>query len=259
MVKQQFLLKVVVTTLVYILLFAAVPVNAQTKAPPVQKYKGFAVVELFTSQGCSSCPPADKALSELIADAKKNNKPVYGISFHVDYWNKHGWKDPYSKMAFTKRQNNYVSAVGNKEVYTPQVFVNGKTAFVGSDKKRLLAETDKELKIDAEVDISVQSKGVTNDTLLLYFTSSKVDRNYSLVMAMVQPSITTKVAKGENTGKTLVHDNVVRAFEIYPLNSPSGTVKFPMRKIAVDKSFSMIVYVQQKQSKHILGATAFDF
>ena len=109
----------------FVLFFLKEKAIAQTEK------NSFVVIELFTSEGCSSCPPADKVLSEVIADARKNNKPIYAMSFHVDYWNRLGWKDPYSDFLFTNRQNNYSDVLGEREVYTPQVFVNGKIYFVG--------------------------------------------------------------------------------------------------------------------------------
>src|SRR5438445_2521237 len=93
------------------------------------------VIELFTSQGCSSCPVADKNLAEIIEKAETNGQQVYGLSFHVDYWNDIGWKDPYSKAEFTERQKKYASIRSFENIYTPQMIVNGETEFVGSDRK----------------------------------------------------------------------------------------------------------------------------
>src|ERR1700743_69163 len=90
--------------------------------------KGIAVIELFTSEGCSSCPPAD----ELVAKIQKENKdkPVYILAYHVDYWDRLGWKDSFSNADFTKRQNSYAKVLRLQSVYTPQIIVNGKTEFV---------------------------------------------------------------------------------------------------------------------------------
>lgn len=221
---------------------------------------GFAVVELFTSQGCSSCPAADKVLSEVINDARKNNKPVYAFSYHVDYWNKYGWKDPYSSMQFTRRQNNYVSALNADEVYTPQVFVNGKTYLLGSDKKKLQTEIDKELKAPVKQTLQISKSTILKaDTLVLNYNTNKADKNYSLVVAVVQRGLTNKIGKGENSGKTLTHDNVVRVFEIFPVDSAKGIVQIPMKKFKAEKNCSLYAYVQQKQSKQILAVTGFDF
>ena len=87
---------------------------------------GFALVELFTSEGCSSCPSADQNLMRLVDEASKKKLPVYALSFHVDYWNRLGWTDPYSSKAFTDRQRTYAQVMKSDRVYTPQMIVNGK-------------------------------------------------------------------------------------------------------------------------------------
>ena len=94
----------------------------------------FAVVELFTSEGCSSCPPADDLLGEIVKDAQKGQQRVYCLSFHVDYWNSLGWRDLYSDPAFSRRQLEYAMAFKSDQIYTPQMVVNGSTGFVGSDR-----------------------------------------------------------------------------------------------------------------------------
>lgn len=235
---------------------------AQKKQPKKKQIEqpGFAIVELFTSQGCNACTAADKILSEVIADARKNKKPVYAMSFHVEYWNKLGWKDPYSSLKFTNRQKNYSSVLGEREVYTPQIFVNGNTPFVGSDKKRLLSEIDKELKISPSVSLKLsRSDSTTTDTLRIDYVSSKTDKNFNLYIALVQRNIVTKVVKGENAGKTLTHDNIVRIFETIPLLSPSGELKISVKMFSLNNNFSIYGFIQQKQTKHILAATGFDF
>ena len=93
------------------------------------------IVELFTSQGCSSCPAADKNLTELLRKAELEGQPVYGLSFHVDYWNYIGWKDPYSSKQFTARQQAYRDHFEAESTYTPQMVVNGTTEFIGSNKR----------------------------------------------------------------------------------------------------------------------------
>ena len=97
-------------------------------------YAPVAVLELFTSQGCSSCPSADKLLTETLAEATKTNRNIIGLSFHVDYWDRLGWKDPFSNHAFTKRQYPYGERFGLNGVYTPQEVVNGQQEFVGSNR-----------------------------------------------------------------------------------------------------------------------------
>ena len=91
--------------------------------------KPFAVVELFTSEGCSSCPPADILLSKTGIKSEKNGDNVFFLAYHVDYWNKGGWKDPFSKYQYTLRQENYSRVLPEKEMYTPQAIINGTNAF----------------------------------------------------------------------------------------------------------------------------------
>ncbi len=232
-------------------------VNAQSV---VDVYKGFALVELFTSQGCSSCPPAEKVLSDVVADATKNNKPVYTLSYHVDYWNKYGWKDPYSSIRFTRRQNNYVSATATDQVYTPQVFVNGNQGFVGSDAKRLTTEIEKGLRSASQQTLQLSQSTITAvDTLVLNYTVTKADANFNLVLAVVEKKVLTKVSKGENSGKVLSHDNVVRLFEVYPLPTTKGMVKLAKNKLKLNNNFSLIAFVQQKQSKNVVCVTSLEF
>ncbi|MEP7169947.1 MAG: DUF1223 domain-containing protein [Bacteroidota bacterium] len=220
----------------------------------------FAVVELFTSEGCNTCPPADKLLSEIIADARKNKKPIYAMEFHVDIWNRLGWKDPYSSFKFTYRQKNYTDALGEMEVYTPQVFINGNKPLVGSDKKRMLSEIDKELKTPSEIILKITKNNLsTADTLLIDYESSKTDKNMNLYVALVQRGLVSKIGKGENSGKTLTHDNVVRVFENTPLITEKGTIKIPVSKFKLYGNFSLYGFVQQKLNKKILAATGFDF
>lgn len=101
-----------------------------------QQPSAVAVVELFTSQGCSSCPPADRVLQAIHENASTNELPVHVLSFHVDYWNHLGWEDPYSSPVCTLRQKRYAVSMGSKRIFTPQMIVNGTVSFVGSDSAR---------------------------------------------------------------------------------------------------------------------------
>ena len=118
--------------------------------------ESFAVVELFTSEGCSSCPPPDALLAEILEDARKDGRRVFCLSFHVDYWNRLGWTDPYSAPAFSRRQQSYAQAFKNDQVYTPQMIVNGTEEFVGSDRHRSRAAIDAALKRPERVQINLR-------------------------------------------------------------------------------------------------------
>ena len=149
-------------------------VNAQSPIAPLGGLgAGFAVVELFTSEGCSSCPPAEAVLSHIMEEATKNHKNIICLEYHVDYWNKIGWKDPFSKNQFTMRQSNYSSVLHQRDLYTPQMIVNGETEFVGSHADEADAAIDAALKTPAVTALEIGLDSTATDTLYLHYTSSK--------------------------------------------------------------------------------------
>lgn len=119
--------------------------------------KGFAVVELFTSEGCSSCPPADVLVAKLQKESA--DKPVYILAFHVDYWNRLGWKDVFSSHEYSSRQYQYSKWL-KSEVYTPQVIVNGRTEFVGSDEKSLGNAIKTGLEKTAKTELTLNNENI---------------------------------------------------------------------------------------------------
>lgn len=128
--------------------------------------KHVAVLELFTSQGCSSCPSADRLL-----DMYSNKENVIALSFHVDYWNRLGWKDPYSSSEYTQRQYKYASSL-NSSVYTPQLVINGENEMVGSDAKRIDNTLKKAWSQDTKSDISIENVSLDNGKATINYTVS---------------------------------------------------------------------------------------
>jgi hypothetical protein len=209
------------------------------------------ILELFTSEGCSSCPPADKLLGQ-IASTRTN---VIPLSFHVDYWNHLGWTDPFSNATFTMRQHEYVERLKLESAYTPELVVNGEYEMVGSDRmevneaiKKASGEVVKVFPVVRNVELSenkIQFK------VELDGNSDKLD----IHAALVQSQARMKVNAGENTGATLTHINVVRVFETqrakneieFKLNWPAGLEK---------NNWQLIVYAQQNDGK-IVGATIY--
>lgn len=164
------------------------------------------VVELFTSQGCSSCPPADAYLAEL---AKRDD--VIALSFHVDYWNYIGWRDPFSSPDATARQRAYGRALRKRYVYTPQIVVDGRAETVGSDRAtvdsliRMAAATPK---IDIEI---VHNADGTADIRLPSAVAGP--KTGELWIGFYDTAIETEIRAGENRGETIVNANVVRAYK----------------------------------------------
>jgi hypothetical protein len=188
--------------------------NDKPAAPAPPDSKGFAVVELFTSEGCSSCPPADKLLADLAADARRKNQPVYFLSFHVDYWNHLGWTDPFSDPAYSQRQRDYAQSFRTQSIYTPQMIVNGRTEFVGSDRaaaqRAIAAALSKPAAatIDLKAAVSPDGKTLTAD-----YCIHGAPAGSKLNLALVESSLKVNVPHGGNAGRTLPHANVVRAFK----------------------------------------------
>ena len=178
----------------------ATPAGAQDAAPPV-------VVELFTSQGCSSCPPADALLGEL-----SKRKDVLALGFHVDYWDYIGWKDPYASKLATKRQRQYADTFKLSFVYTPQMVVNGLTETVGSDRAGIEAALEK-AKARAAAHPSLAFERRTDGGLLVHVGAAETKRPATVWLACFDRQRSTPVPRGENAGSTLTNYHIVRHFE----------------------------------------------
>lgn len=214
----------------------------------VSSQNGIAVVELFTSEGCSSCPPADAAVAKLVSQKNEN---VFVLGFHVDYWNRLGWTDSFSKAQFTDRQRAYAKALSLNSTYTPQVVVNGTTEFVGSDEKRLAGAVNDALSKESIADLAVQAERTGNDVMVKYKTSEK---DAVINAALVQPEAVTNVVRGENGGRTLHHVNVVREF-VSANAEGNGSLTLPFPKELSGQPVQVIVYLQRKKSGAITTAT----
>lgn len=208
---------------------------------------GFAVVELFTSEGCSSCPPADNAVAKLL---KEYNGNVYVLGFHVDYWDNLGWKDAFSNADYTKRQRNYAKAFKLGSVYTPQVIVNGEEQFVGSDENKLHASINKYLKESSKQNLSVSAKA-SNGTINVSYQTNAIN---NLNIALVQLSAETKVQRGENHGATLHHVNIVRELQTISLKNNTGNVSINLPADLSIKDCQIIAFIQDANMKITVAA-----
>lgn len=182
-------------------------------------HPGFAVVELFTSQGCSSCPPADRVLGRIAERAERDGLPVYVLSLHVDYWNRLGWSDPYSSAAFSERQRRYARALG-REVYTPQVVVNGIREGVGSDEDQLRRSIAAGLDAHPAATLVVSAQREGGDVVVRPEVRGAADGG-TLWIALSERRVSNHVASGENAGSDLEHVHVVRIFVSAPLGTPT--------------------------------------
>jgi len=211
---------------------------------------GFAVVELFTSEGCSSCPAADNAL-ETIAENYKDN--VFVLSFHVDYWNRLGWKDAFSSAAWSERQRAYAAVFEKEGVYTPQAIVNGTEQFVGSDIDKLNSTIRNDLKNGINEAPALKLNSTSNNRVeLTYFI--KENPNAVLNIALVQLHAVTNVKSGENGGRTLKHVNIVREFKTVAANDATSSISFTIPAGLTAADCKLIAFVQDSRTFKTSGA-----
>lgn len=213
--------------------------------------KGFAVVELFTSEGCSSCPPAD----DLVASIQKQNKDkqIYILAYHVDYWDHQGWKDTFSDAAYSGRQRKYVEWLNLRTVYTPQIVTNGKTEFVGSDQGALLGAISAGLNETPAGTLTLKS-GIANGRVDVDYQADGAGKQAELVLALVQKTGQSNVLAGENTGLKLSHVQIVRKLQVQPLSSTSGKVSMELPKDFKADGWELIGFVQDKTTGVIASA-----
>jgi hypothetical protein len=202
-----------------------------------------AVVELYTSQGCSSCPPADTLLGEL-----SQMPSVLALSFHVDYWDSLGWRDHFALAMARERQRGYVETLGLSSAFTPQVVVDGRSSFVGSDKRRILAamaEPRNTIPIIVEV-----ARGELTVTV-----PERQDRErYDVNLIAYLPQATTNIGRGENSGRTLTEFNIVRQFRSLGVwNGKESVFRAPVDSFPGDAT-RVAVLLQRVQQGPIVGS-----
>jgi hypothetical protein len=203
------------------------------------------VVELFTSQGCSSCPPADRLVGEIARDGGRDGRPVVPLSFHVDYWDDLGWKDPYSSPAWTDRQRQYAGALGDDRVYTPELVVGGAAGMVGSTTSAVAKAISA-----APAQQAVAATARWSDGSVEVTATAPADAD--VVVAVWEGRTSTAIPRGENAGETLPSDHVVRRLERVAVAGQTATIK-----LAVDPGWHDVgaVAFAQRRDMRITGAT----
>jgi len=234
--------------------FTIVKTNGSNETRTDKTYGSFAVLELFTSEGCSSCPPADRLLPQLAA----LDVNVIPLSFHVDYWDKLGWKDPFSNSQFTERQKDYGQYFKLESIYTPQLIINGKFELVGSDKATAEADIKKLLSENATVDLTIDEvkKGESKLTVNCHLAGDW--RNSDLLAAIVQDHVESDVKAGENHGVKLFHTNVVRTFLRLSAKERMNFELMIPAGLPANNSH-LILFIQQKRGLKITGAAVYKF
>ncbi len=214
-----------------------------------KSYSKKVLVELFTSQGCSSCPSADKLLSSLA----QSDTNLIVLSFHVDYWDRLGWKDVFSNHDYTLRQQQYVQALHAQSVYTPQAVVQGQFEMVGSNKPAITNAIQKAREDNDEVELS-GNVSVNGNIITVHYEVNKIVANEQVVVALIQRQASTHIARGENSGITLAGYNVVRNLSAMPLTKSNNTTQLSLPADLQNDNASVVIFVQDIQSKRILVA-----
>ena len=234
-------------------LLVALVAGAASPPGPAPASPGVALVELFTSEGCSSCPPADALLERLVHDAGASGRHVYGVSLHVDYWDQLGWRDRFSSAAVTRRQSQYARRFGLKSIYTPEVVVNGDGECVGSNAGAVNSQIDRALSHASSVTpaLSVSASG---HELRVRCDVAHPPKGATLEVAWVQSHAVSAPNAGENGGSTLRHANVARDLKTVELGAGFHDVIVLHRPEVQDGE--VIAWVQAADQGSVLGAGA---
>jgi hypothetical protein len=205
------------------------------------------VVELFTSQGCSSCPPADALIREIAHDPALRGR-VIPLAFHVDYWDQLGWRDPFSSAEWSQRQARYCAAMNLSSSYTPQAVVGGTRDLVGSNRLALNAalEAASNTKPSGEVTLTVRREG----NALIATIHATVPAGDDLFLAVTEDDVATKVLHGENAGRTLTNDAIVR--RLVRVKPGQTIVSIPVD--ATWRNVSAAAFVQDRATLSIVAA-----
>lgn len=207
------------------------------------------ILELFTSQGCSSCPPADKLLNEV------KGKNVIALSYHVDYWNYIGWKDPFSKEKYSNKQRRYALKFNSSSIYTPQIVVNGKEHFVGSKASVLKQKVAKYSKVTSEQRISIKNVTKSENHIDFNYDITGDISNKNIRIVLVIDERKTSVKRGENRNKELVNSNIVVNEQIFKLDNESGKGKIEIPEIVNSNDKLSLVMIIENNDLDILTAT----
>jgi len=226
------------------------------------------LVELFTSEGCSSCPPADDLLARLDKAQPVPGAEVIALSEHVDYWNHLGWRDPYSSAEFSRRQAEYADAFRIDGNYTPQMVVDGQTEFVGSNQSKArdaILKASQTEKVAVQLTATGDSSNAAKVSLRVRIENSprvKSGDTAEVLIAITEDNLRSTVLRGENGGRSLKHTAVVRQLNVIgEIDSEAGQ-SFDGAYIANLESgwqrenLRAVVFVQERGSRRVLGAAA---
>jgi hypothetical protein len=221
------------------------------------------IVELFTSEGCSSCPPADALLRKLSATQPVPGVEIIVLGEHVDYWNYIGWTDRFSSKQFTQRQQQYAEIFHLDSAYTPQMVVDGRVELNGADEASAKHEIIQAAK-QARVPVTIAVKSLTSRVAVftVHVSASPLTKNSHLLLAVTESGLTSEIKAGENDGRKLVHSGVVHVLRQVDelkggeLDAEPAIEFSPEWKM---DALNVVVFIQEKNSRRIVGAASQSF
>jgi len=226
------------------------------------------VVELFTSEGCSSCPPADALLTKMERAQPFKGVQIIALEEHVDYWNQQGWVDPFSSVEWTDRQQGYVAAFRQEGPFTPQMIVNGRTQLVGSRADQAVKAVQEAQQAPATSVKIAASNGAGSNELRFAVSVGKLAQlssgdSVEVWLAISESGLASQVSRGENAGRNLNHASVLRSLRHIgnadgkaDSSSFQGDATVKLKSGWKRQNLTAIVLVQERKSRHILGAAS---
>ena len=219
------------------------------------------LIELFTSEGCSSCPPADALLERLDRSQRASGADLIVLSEHVDYWNDIGWKDPYSSHEYSERQSAYAAQFGLGSIYTPQMIVDGHFEFVGSDERRAKQAIESATKV-MKAPVSLSSSRTDEKMAILHIETgplplSSTAESADIFLAIADDSDESHVRGGENAGRTLMHVAVLRSLiRIGALDKSAGFARDMKLDLSAKnpRNLRVAVIIQEADAGRVWGA-----
>ena len=223
------------------------------------------IVELFTSEGCSDCPPADALLTRLDQTQPVAGAEVIALEEHVDYWDHQGWADPFSSAELTRRQNDYAESFRNNNVYTPQMVVDGRVEFVGSREGAarqaiaVAAQTQKTI-VHLRVAENADGRGIPLEVRVEKLAGATAGDHAGVFLMVTENRLHSDVLRGENSGRKFDHNGVVRRFERIGNADAQADAAFAGQAVIKlspnwnRSNLRAVVFLQEERSRHILGA-----
>ncbi len=245
---------------------SAFPLHMKAQTSAADAGRTPVVVELFTSEGCSSCPPADVLLQKLEAQQPAAGAEIIALEEHVDYWNHDGWVDPYSSPEWTQRQQTYVSLVKN-DAYTPELVVDGQSQFVGNNPRQAKLEIEKAARA-AKTHVAITAAQSNSKGSLFHVSVGKLVGGTSgdvaeIWLAVTEDGLHSSVSRGENAGHVLQHVATLRSLQkIGVADANAASVSFSGDPVVKFNShwnigkLHVTIFVQKKKSREILGAAS---